>query len=359
MSNEIPSFHLPDTMADWNWPRTINPYYEEVQKESNTWFLSFKAFSTKSQYAFDKCNFALLAALVYPNASKEHLRTGCDLMSFLFAIDEYTDMEPEHVVRELTNIVIDATRNPQKPRPTGEVALGEVARQFWALATKAASPSSQRHMLEALIPYLNSLVEQARGRVTGPYPSISVYLGSRRLNVGTQPSFVPLGLGMDMIDEVFYHPVMVELTGYITDLVILDNDLVSYNKEQAIGDDHDNILTVVMNEYNVDVQGAIQWAVSYHSEVKMKFLDGLDRVPSWDPDMDRQVRQYLHGLANWARGNHCWSFEGGRYFGDKGLGYQKSRVIPLLPKDIPFRNDTSCRRENVVVPLIEALEAKI
>lgn len=59
----------------------------------------------------------------------EHLRTGCDLMNLFFVIDEYTDVEPEPVVRAMVDIVIDALNNPNKPRPEGEILLGEVARQ--------------------------------------------------------------------------------------------------------------------------------------------------------------------------------------------------------------------------------------
>ena len=59
----------------------------------------------------------------------EHLRTGCDLMNVFFVFDEYTDVEDADVVREMVDIVIDAIRHPEKPRPEGEVLLGELARQ--------------------------------------------------------------------------------------------------------------------------------------------------------------------------------------------------------------------------------------
>ncbi|KAL5510885.1 hypothetical protein ACEPAG_4642 [Sanghuangporus baumii] len=353
MSNDTKLLHLPDTLANWPWPRTINPHYEAVKAESDAWFRSFNAFSTKSQYAFDKCNFALLAALVYPYAPKEHLRTGCDLMSLVFIIDEYTDMEPEHVVRGMINVVLDSMNNLHKSRPAGEIILGEIARQFWELAIKTASLSSQRHMIESFTAHLESVIEQARVRDASISLSIAEYLKNRRENVGTRPSFIPLELDMDLQDEVFYHPAVMDLTQNITDMIIIDNDLVSYNKEQAVGDDHYNILTVVMQELKFDPQGAIQWAVDYHSKVQTKFLDGLNQLPSWSPNVDRQLRRYLSGLANFARGNICWSFESSRYFGNEGLEYQKTRLVPLFPKADSIRKDPSHLRENDVIPLIE------
>ena len=59
----------------------------------------------------------------------EHLRSACDFMNLFFVIDEYTDVESEEVVRQMVDIVLDAFHNPHKPRPAGEVVLGEIARQ--------------------------------------------------------------------------------------------------------------------------------------------------------------------------------------------------------------------------------------
>ena len=60
----------------------------------------------------------------------EHLRTGLDLLNLFFIIDEYTDVQPAHVVREMMAACIDAMHNPAKPRPEGEVVLAEMVRQY-------------------------------------------------------------------------------------------------------------------------------------------------------------------------------------------------------------------------------------
>ncbi|PPQ98466.1 hypothetical protein CVT26_013867 [Gymnopilus dilepis] len=349
-SVEQKMLYLPETMADWPWPRAINPYYKEVSAQSDAWFHSFKAFSARSQKAFDKCDFGRLASLAYPLVTKEQLRTGCDLMNLFFVVDEYTDVEEAPVVREMVDIVIDALNNPEKPRPEGEILLGEVARQFWSRGVKTATPSAARHMVESLTAYLNSVVDQAADRDNDRMRTVEEYLANRRENIGARPSYVPMELGMDFPDDVFYHPVIVELSYDIAELIILDNDIASYNKEQATGDDRHNILTVVMHQFNVDLEGAMQWVVEYHKEVERRFLDGLKRVPSWGPKIDAQMEEYIYGLANWPRCNDCWNFESGRYFGNKGLEIQKSRLVPLLPKNLP---DSHLRRENVIVPLVE------
>ena len=107
-----------------------------------------------------------------------------------------------------------------------------------------------------------------------------------------------------------------------------------------------------MHKMKLDLDGAMKWVADYHSELEKKFLDGLKKVPSWGEDIDPQVQQYLNGIAIWPRGNYCWSFESGRYFGDKGLEYQRTRLVPLLPKVIPVGGDGNNNLECVSVYMV-------
>ncbi|KAH7908011.1 isoprenoid synthase domain-containing protein, partial [Hygrophoropsis aurantiaca] len=282
-------------MATWPWERAINPHYEEVKAESGAWFRGFKAFNPQSQKAFDRCDFARFAALAYPRASREHLRTGCDLIKVYFIIDEYTDIENAAVTRDMVEVAIDALRKPHTPRPKGEVILGEVVRQFWELAIKTASSASQRHFLKEFTDWLPAIVAQSADRDQGICRSVDGYLAARRDNIALRPSFMVLEIAMELPDEVYYHPEVVELTGYITDIVIIDNDIASYNREQATGDENYNLITAAIHEYNLDVGSAIAWAASCHTELQRKFVDGLKKVPSWGSEIDDQLQEYIHG----------------------------------------------------------------
>jgi len=76
----------------------------------------------------------------------------------------------------------------------------------------------------------------------------------------------------------------------------------------------------------------MSWVVDYHDEVKKTFLDLLNQVPSWGPEVDKEMSEYIGHIANLPRGCDCWNFEGGRYFGDKGREIQETRWVHLLPK---------------------------
>lgn len=101
--------------------------------------------------------------------------------------------------------------------------------------------------------------------------------------------------------------------------------------EKSRGLELHNSVELIMNEQKVDVQSAIDWLERYAARVHDGFLDNVARLPSWGEDVDERVKVYVDGLAQWVRGNDDWTFESGRYFGDKGLEVQKTRIMSFLP----------------------------
>ncbi|KAG2094003.1 isoprenoid synthase domain-containing protein [Suillus discolor] len=312
-------FHLPDTMLNWPWPRAMNPHFEVVKAGVDASFREFKALSDESQEVFDKCDC-------------EVLRIGCDLHHIYLIVDEYTDIENAVVTQEMLDIVLDALHNPHKTRPEGECILGEIMRQFWARAIQTASPSSQRHFIEEFTAYLSATIVEATDREQGHCRSINDYLKLRRDTSAMKSTVTVCEMGMELPDEVFYHPVIVDLVDCIAELCLVDNDMISYNREQATGGESHNLITAIMLELGLDISGAMAWAARYHAEVQKRFMGGLAKVPSWGPSVDVLVQEYLDGIARWPQGLHCWSFETQRYFGTRGPEMQETGLVPLLPK---------------------------
>ena len=108
-----------------------------------------------------------------------------------------------------------------------------------------------------------------------------------------------------------------------------------------------------MSQFDTDFDGAMIWAADYHKDVETRFFDTLKRLPSFGTQVDHDLAIYIEHLANWPRSNDCWNFESGRYFGSKGLEYQRTRLVPMLHKHP--RNPT-LRRELVELPNIDNLE---
>ncbi|KAI0267826.1 terpenoid synthase [Gloeopeniophorella convolvens] len=328
----LPQFHLPNPLAKWPWVRTLNPHYAEVKPESDAWTHGFGALDAKSQRSFDLCNFALLSALVYPLNDKAGLRVACDLMVLFFMFDEFTDKVDGEGARTYADMVMDAIRNPQKPRPEGEVKLGEMARQFWAHAIQYASPSTQARFIKTFEEYVYAVIDEASDRTRGEVRGIEDYLKLRRLTAGGHPSFLTVEIGLNIPDHVMTHPALVALRSLAAESLPLTNDTYSYNIEQAAGHGGHNLVTVVMAEKNVDLDGALDWVSQYHGQILSRFQAQKFGLPSWGAEIDNQVGIFVEKLGYWIRGIDSWSFETERYFGLKAREIQEHRVVALLPR---------------------------
>jgi hypothetical protein len=330
--SSLPQFYLPDPLAQWPWPRKLSEHYTEVKPESDEWLRSFQALDAKSQRSFDLCNFSLLGSLVYPLLDKDGVRVACDLMALFFIYDEFTDKVDGDGARLYAKMVMDAIRNPHKDRPQGEPKLGEITRQFWLRAIKVSSPASQTRFIASFSEYVFAVIDEASDRAKGHVRGTEDYLKLTRLTAGGYPAFVAVEAGLNIPNEVMAHPALESLRSLAAESLVLTNDMYSFNIEQASGHGGHNIVTVVMNEKGVDLDGALAWLGEYHGEVLSKFQAQSRTLPSWGPAIDSDVETFVERLGYWIRGIDCWSLETERYFGTKGPEIQKHRLVTLLPK---------------------------
>ncbi|KAI0753179.1 terpenoid synthase [Daedaleopsis nitida] len=324
---------LPETLAKWPLPRRISPFYHNIAPQSADWLRGFNAFSADAQEAFDKCNFGLLAALAYPTADEAHYRTACDLMNLFFVFDEYTDTLNEVKSRELADISMDALREPLKRRPTNESVIGEVTRQFWISAIRYANETPRVRFEDTWDQFTTAVVEQAKDRDEDRLRTIEEHMKIRRLTIGAEPCYALAELVLELPREVLEHPLLKSLRNAITDIIIFDNDMASYNKEQAANDASHNLITIAMYQYKLNLDGAVTWLAEQH---KAQVQQALRLWPqalalSFSREIDKNLQFYIDHLMNWPRANDCWNFENGRYFGDYGLRIQKERLVELLP----------------------------
>ncbi|KAG1822454.1 terpenoid synthase [Suillus subaureus] len=325
---------IPDTASTWPWPRRLNQHYPEVKVESAAWFASCKAFnSARVLDAFERIHCDLMSCLGFPIASKVHLRNICDIMRILFVIDEYSDVSKPSDVREQKNTVMDALHNPHKPRPEGEWVGGEMTRQTWERTIRDASAQSQKRFIAAFDLFLEATMRQAIDRSKHHIHDIQGYIDVRRDTIAMKILFALLELGLDIPDEVMSHPTIETMVLASTDMIIIDNDIISYNLEQARGDASHNFITTVMRELDTDVNGAMLWVADLHMKAQKRFLEAMAAIPKWGEPIDSQMREYCDGLGNSVRSNYEWNFETERYFGTKGPEIRSKKCMSLMPKD--------------------------
>ncbi|VDB91864.1 unnamed protein product [Peniophora sp. CBMAI 1063] len=331
---QLQRYRLPDCVADWPWTRQLNKHYVPVKTASSAWMRSFAVFPHKTQDAYDRCDFNLLASLTWSHHSASHLRTGCDAMHQFFVYDEFSDVASPREVQVMANIIMDALRHPHKPRPSDEWIGGELTRQFWERAIKTASPGSQKRFLDYSAHYTQAVVQEAEDRHQNVVRPVDEYLVVRRETSGVKVCFAIIELDLDLPQEVLDHPVIKEMEVLVADMVLLFNDIASYNIEHVRDDDSHNIVTSLMLHDGTDIQGAMDWVENHHRKLVARFLElYYHHVPKYHTcPLDSDISKYVDGLGNWVRGNEIWSYESERYFGKRGPEISHDRWVTLMPK---------------------------
>lgn len=144
---------------------------------------------------------------------------------------------------------MDALHHPHTARPAGEWIGGEATRQFvfkillmsnfdrqvrfWENTIRTASPAFQRRFKDGFKIYTDGVVQQAKDRVQNHVRDIEGYFTLRRDASGMVPCFDLCAIHMDLPDYVLADPAIQKLTLACLDLVIVANDLYSYNVEQV------------------------------------------------------------------------------------------------------------------------------
>ena len=217
-------------------------------------------------------------------------------------------------------------------------------------AIKVSSPAAQERFISTFSEYVYAVIDEASDRAKGHIRSVEDYLKLTRLTAGGYPSFVAVEAGLNIPNEVMAHPTLQTISALAAESLVLTNvrtflggydpivltsdcqDMYSYNIEQASGHGGHNIVTVVMNEKGVGLDGALNWLGEYHGQVLSNFQAQRRMLPSWGPAIDSDVGAFVERLGYWIRGIDSWSLETERYFGAKGPEIQKHRLVTLLPK---------------------------
>ncbi|KAG6879127.1 hypothetical protein C0992_005014 [Termitomyces sp. T32_za158] len=237
-----------------------------------------------------------------------------------------------HEAQKLAALVLDAMRNPDRTRPAQECVVVEALRQLWKLISKCSSAAARGRLMKSLDNFTKAVATQAHDRALDYIRDIDEYLLIRRETIGAKQAFIVLEFELNLPDEVFEDPIIQDFIDACVDLIILSNDLYSYNVEQARGDEDHNLVTVLMHHQHVTLNEAMTWIGNYASKRVQGVLNNLSHVPYFGEEYQADLERYLNGLCNWVRANDSWHFESGRYFGMDGLEIQKTRKVVLHPR---------------------------
>ncbi|RPD60019.1 terpenoid synthase [Lentinus tigrinus ALCF2SS1-7] len=331
MSCTSPSFLLPDLLDDCkDYPLRCNPHCEAVARASEAWLLAEANFSPKKKRAFLRLLAGELTASCYPDTDATRLRVSSDFMNFLFTLDDWSDEFSTQDTYGLAECVMRALDDPEGFET--DKAAGKLARSFSKRFRQTAGPGCTHRFMETMDLFFRAVAQQAGDRARGDVPSLEEYVALRWDTSGCKPCFALLeyAAGIDIPDEVAYHPRIRDLEHAANAVISWSNDLFSYRVEQARGDTH-NMVAVLMRQHELGLQEAVDYVGQLCKQSVGFFESTRTQLPSWGPETDRNVQTYVLGLQDWMVGALHWSFDSGRYFGDEGAAVKKHRIVTLLP----------------------------
>ncbi|KAJ9311140.1 hypothetical protein DTO271D3_8593 [Paecilomyces variotii] len=333
----LPSALLKGTSERWPCTSAPHPLKQEMTVESLDWVKSLNVMSDERLAKFAKYEIMTLVAWAYRRASPRHFRLCADFMHLFWIIDDRTDEQPSiEVEREVANIK-RVLEDPSFISPEQGVLEG-VCQSWWKRVVDELKPplATKNRFLRDFISYLDSLPEEARDRETCHLRDREEHFDLRRRTGGLLPSFDFIYIPFDLPDEVADHEIVKKMTIVTGDLVIIANDVYSYNVEQSGGQKRvaHNIVDVVLRERQKGVQDAMDVVGAVYRELFLSLVDYYNDLPTFnEPEHNEVLREYALGLLDWVEANVEFSLDSQRYFGAKAgsAEIRTNRWVELLP----------------------------
>jgi len=209
-----------------------------------------------------------------------------------------------------------------------------MARGIRERVSTTASATARERYIDVYGHFLDATVSEAEYREQGTVLGLNDYLELRRGNSGAFLAFAMIEciLSIDLQPEVFNHPALWNLTKIAADMFSIQNDVYSYNKEQACGHSANNIITVIRHGRGVDLQEAMDIAGETFANCGEEFNMWKEKLPSWGPEVDAAVAEYIKWMGACTRGWIDWSLSSPRYFGTSVEAGKRTRRIALATR---------------------------
>ena len=92
------------------------------------------------------------------------------------------------------------------------------------------------------------------------------------------------------------------------------------------------MIVILMKHRGLDLQSSVDYVGGMCKHSIDRFIAERERLPSWSPEIDEQVKIYVDGLADWIVASLHWSFDSERYFGKLGPQVKATRSVTLYPR---------------------------
>ncbi|KAF2237958.1 terpenoid synthase [Viridothelium virens] len=274
-------------------PPRVNPHYEKVRQESEAWLLKHGDFDSRVSRIIHRTDFSYFCAVVMPDASAE-----------TFPFDNgHLQKNPEEA-RKLIDGLVSIMRNenfePEHP-------LLIAYKSIWLRLSQTSSKGVQNRFAASMTSYVEAVMQQVNLQSTAVLTStIEGLVALRRDSIATTPIYalIEYAYGLELPDEVIKHPSIQKIETIATDMVLIQNDIVSYAKEKALGESHNIVSLYHLQGYSL--QSSFDCAGELLKGRYRDWYQTLTELPTWGEEIDSQVQTYITSVQNVALANLNW-----------------------------------------------------
>ncbi|MGW0857456.1 terpene synthase family protein [Streptomyces sp. NPDC002690] len=251
----LPAFHMPFSSAG------CNPGLEKTKEAAWKW-ADFHGveLSPAARKKMIRTRPELWISLIFPSASQRHLDLFCQWLFWAFLVDDEFDdgpagRDPRMCGTAITRLV--EVLDGAVPHSAMELTLEELRNRTYRERSAAWVRQFRRDTVAWLWTYYAEAVERAAGQV----PSRAEFVKHRRDSVAMQPflDLHEITAGIDLTDAARSLPAYIALRDAVTDHSGLCNDICSFEKEAALGYEH-NAVRLIQRDRGCTLQEAVDEA---------------------------------------------------------------------------------------------------
>lgn len=331
----------------------INENYDTVSQISRDWLCETCELGERDKHILRKGDFAYFCALNTPYCGSERFRDFCDWVNWVFPFDDFFDngelKDDPKGAKEVLDNLLGSMHGNFEPKTKFVCAHQDIWERFkvvspkrnrWALAVtnhnlQKATKSNGRRFIQAMTEYSNNVLRHVEDCSSEQVPKPEDLIELRRNSIGVKPlfAFVEYGHGIDLSDYIFDHPLIQEIQVLGIDWVLIQNDLISYPKDEEEGVNHNLISSYRLQ--GMDPQEAYDQLGKMLEKIYTRFDEAVTALPDWGEEVNAEVERYVDGIKNCVKANLHWSFRTDRYFGSKKEEIKKNGKLEVM-KEPPY-----------------------
>ncbi|UGT62210.1 terpene synthase family protein [Nocardia asteroides] len=265
---------------------------------------------------FAETDFGAFAAATYPAADAPGLELVTDWLAWLFLLDDLLDdgalgRSPEQLSALLTAIMaVLAGRAPE----AGAAPIVHALDDLWRRTAPGTGEVWRHRFTGHATQCALAVVWEVDNRVRGVVPSEAEYLERRRHTGAIYPcmDLIEVVEGIELPDAVYRSGPFTRALDAACDVVCWTNDLVSLDKEVALGEYH-NLVVLLEHWRGIDRGDALELGRARAAERLREFHGAEAEVLAAHHGHRAELATYLAGMRSWMRGHLDWSASSGRY----------------------------------------------